>query len=148
MQLEERLRCCKSPLSSMPQCLRRSGQNTGAVLLAFSAGGRIASVYRGTHRFLALWPRPWLRYPPCFPARKAASSALPEARPQAENSKGPSRRPRRRMTRTAGRRLAVASRARERSQHAFGHALTAMFPLYTDAFVLLYRFTAMNARIR
>ena len=31
------------------------------------------------------------------------------------------------MTRTAGRRLAVASRARERSQHAFGHALTAMY---------------------
>ena len=89
----------------------------------------LASVYRGTHRFLALWPRPWLRYPPCFPARKAASSALPEARPQAENSKGPSRRPR-------------------RSQHAFGHALMAMFPLYTDASGSCCRFLFANGLSR
>ena len=47
-------------------------------------------------------------------SRKAVSSALPEARSQAENFKEPSRRSR-------------------HSRHAFGHALTAMFPLYTDA---------------
>ena len=32
----------------------------------------------------------------------------------------------------------AASRARERSQHAFGHDLTAMFPLCTDAALPFY----------
>ena len=83
---------------------------------------KIASANRGNNGFEGDAGDLCRRYPPRLPARKASSSALPKApAPQGQ------------VCKATGRRLAAASRGRERGKRGFAAAGRRCFPLFTDA---------------
>ena len=101
----------------------------GSVLTLSGAVLMIASVNRGNNGFEGDAGDLCRRYPPRLPARKASSSALPKAPALLQNSKGPLRHLQGQVCKAAGRRLAAASRGRERGKRGFAAAGRRWFPL-------------------